>query len=111
MSDLKNEILTRVFLARKDKEIRKEKPTSLDLALELLEKKDEKISALRIYVEELQRKKLELLDNVLEKRKSLNLREDIWKQDCYFLQEEIKTRDNHINKLEKEIRSLRARVS
>lgn len=73
--------------------------------------KDKLIQNLRIYIEELQRKKLELLDRVLEQRKSLNLRQDIWEQDSHFMQEEIDARENHINKLEKELRSLRTRVS
>lgn len=73
--------------------------------------KDKLIQNLRIFIEELQRKKLELLDRIIEQRKSLNLRQDIWKQDTHFLQEEIDCRENHINKLENELRSLRAEIS
>lgn len=79
--------------------------------IELIKEKDVKIKGLRIYAETLQHKKLELLDRVLEQRKSFNLRTDCHEQETHFLQEEVDTREDHINKLEKELRSLRARVS
>lgn len=89
----------------------KEKNNSIfSLAAEGYEK-DVQIQSLRIYIEELDRKRLLYFNRMLELRNSLNEYKDLHAQETHFLQEEITARDEQLKELEEQLEMLTRRAS
>jgi len=88
----------------------KEKEKALFTLITEAHEKDTLIQNLRIYTEELNRKKLEILDRLLEVRGLLNSHKDYHKQEISFMEEEITVRDEKIAELEEQLKMNKRRT-